>query len=361
MKTHKYQQIKQHFIGQIQARQLRGNQRIPSEKDLSSLWGVSPLTVGKALSQLEQEGYLVRKVGDGTYVRDEDELPRRALDPTEDEHYIAMLINNMAYGFVPHCTHLVENRLSELGYHILIKNLNHSFEGTLRALRTLKQSSIRGFLFTPIYSDLYESDNQDLLKAMEAMERPVVMLNSYLRQSPCNFVVSNSSQGSYDAIKHLIDRGHRRIALMWNDRDSGTYDRMDGYKRALDEHNIEFREDYVVRCRYALAPPEDRNPCRGTLQALMQLPEPPTALFALDDYMGTYTQHFCEEAGLRVPDDLAIVSFDDFLPSRLTVVRQDMDQIADRAADLLVRYLAGETPEENRIFVPTQLIVREST
>jgi DNA-binding LacI/PurR family transcriptional regulator len=361
MKTHKYQQIKQHFIGQIQTHQLRGNQRIPSEKDLSAQWGVSPLTVGKALSQLEQEGYLIRKVGDGTYVRDEEELPRREMDKLGTENYIVMLINNMAYGFVPHLTHLVENRLSQLGYHIIIKNLNHSFEGTLRALRMLKQSSIRGFLFTPIYSSLYESDNQDLLKAIEALDRPVVMVNSYLRQSPCSFVVSDSTSGSYSAIKHLIDKGHRRIALLWNDRDSGTYDRMDGYKRALADHQIEFREEYVVRCRYSLAPAGESNPCRSTLNQLMQLPEPPTALFALDDYLGTYTQLFCEETGLRIPEDLAIVGFDDFLPSRLTVVRQNMDQIAEKTAELLLRYLSGETPEESRIFVPTQLIVREST
>jgi LacI family transcriptional regulator len=317
--------------------------------------------VSKALAQLEREGYVVRRVGDGTYVSDEQSLPKSALTNGDGGNYVAMLVNSMAYGLVPHLIHLIERRFSQLGYHILLKNLEHDFEGAIVAIRSLEGLNLRGILFTPIYSDLYETENLDILRHIAQRTKAVVLVGSHLRRSDCCYVASDNFGGAHLGVKHLADRGRRRIALMWNDRDSATYDRIEGYKKALEDAGLSLNEDYIVRCKYTMPSDSADNPADCAMQTLMALPQPPDAIFALDDYLALFVEHYCEEHGIAVPRDLAIVGHDDFLVTRLTSVRQDVDQIAERTVDLLLTLMNGREPETRRIVVPAALVIREST
>ncbi len=216
-------------------------------------------------------------------------------------------------------------------------------------------------LFTPIYSDLYETENLDILRHINQRTKAVVMVGSHLRRSECCYVASDNFGGTYLGVKHLADRGRRRIALMWNDRDSATYDRIEGYKKALEDAGLPLNEDYIVRCRYKMPSDSADNPADAPMQALMALPQPPDAIFALDDYLALFIDHYCEEHGVVVPRDLAIVGHDDFLVTRLTSVRQNVDQIAERAVDLLLALINGREPESRHVVVPEDLMVREST
>ncbi|MCX7018415.1 MAG: GntR family transcriptional regulator [bacterium] len=361
MKTFKFQQIKSYFVEQIRSGRLKPGERIPSEKTLAAEWGVSPLTAGKAFAQLERESYLVRRVGDGSYVNNEQALPKTAISNGAGGNYIAMLINNMAYGLVPHLMHLIERHFSQLGYHSLIKNLEHSFEGALVAIRSLEGLNLRGVIYTPIYSDLYETENLDIYRNILQRTKAVVMVGSHLRRADCNHVASDNLGGACLGVKHMIERGRRRIALVWNDRDSATYDRIEGYKKALEEAGIAFNEDYIVRSHYQMPSDSADNPCEAAMRALMALPQRPDGVFALDDYLALFIEHYCDEYGIAVPRDLAIVGYDDFLVTRLTSVKQDIEQIADRTVDLLLALMNGREPQEKHVIVPTTLAVREST
>jgi GntR family transcriptional regulator of arabinose operon len=363
-KVFKYQQLIDHLLKEMAQGRLKQNDRLPAEKELAAIWGMSPMTVGRALAELEREGYLIRLVGDGTYVHSTqpEKGNERGSGGETQERYVAMLINDLSYGITPYLTHLIEKRLTQRGYHILLKNLHHNLEDAIQIINSLEKNDICGFIFNPIYSVLYEHDNSEICEAMEQFGKPVIMLNNYLRRRECSLVTTDNLGGAYEATKHLIEKGHRQIAIVWADRDASTVDRLEGYSKALEEHNIVAREEYIVHCKYSFdLNNETVNPCTAKLDALLSLEHPPTAIFMLDDYLAHYAMKHCRERGIAVPGELAIVGFDDFLPSEITTVRQDVEAIADHTIQMFTQYLEGKTPAQTRIFVPTKLIDRGTT
>lgn len=361
-KRYKYQQVKQTILEQIASGALKKNDRIPSERELAKMWGMSALTVSKALAQMEKEGYLVRKVGDGTYVRttiiDEERI---APTPAEKTRFIFMLINDLSFGLIPHVTHLIEEQFTRRGYHIILKSLRHSFEGGVQILNSLNEEDVCGFIFNPIHSLLYEYENTELCRLMERYGRPIVMIDSYLSNYPCPNVTTDNYAGGYEATRHLLERGHSRIGLLWQARVTASTDRMRGYAQAIEDAHAPFSEQYIHRCQYLDALNSDVNPCAEQLDRLFQMPKPPTAIFALDDYLAHYTLRYCQEKGLAVPEDVAIVGYDDFLPSSITTVRQDVESLAEQTLKLFTDLLHGNEPSQRHVFVPPKLIVRKSS
>ncbi|XVQ08196.1 LacI family DNA-binding transcriptional regulator [Spirillospora sp. CA-255316] len=167
--------------------------------------------------------------------------------------------------------------------------------------------------------------------------------------------------GGLAATQHLIDLGHRRIAIISGP--SGmlcSRARLDGYRGAL--------ESAGLPADAALIRHGDFHHESGYVQAglLLELPDPPTAIFAGSDQQAYGACEAARERGLRIPQDLSIVGFDDLSVSRwfsppLTTVRQPLAEMGSLAARMLFRMGRGETLETHRVELATELVVREST
>jgi LacI family transcriptional regulator len=162
------------------------------------------------------------------------------------------------------------------------------------------------------------------------------------------------------AVRHLTSLGHRRIGMLKGlDRDFCTHARYEGYRQALLEVGIEPDPELCGNGNWTVA-----GGYQVTKQFL-QLAEPPSAIFSSNDMMVPGIIQAASERGLRVPDDLAIVGFDD-LPQttmifpELTTVRQPCVEMGVRAAELLIDYLENENQEPAHILLPTELIIRAS-
>ncbi|MEE2035814.1 substrate-binding domain-containing protein [Nocardiopsis sp. CT-R113] len=167
--------------------------------------------------------------------------------------------------------------------------------------------------------------------------------------------------GGVAATEHLIGLGHRRIATL-----SGPPDvmcsraRVDGYRSAMRDAGLTVPDDYVRYGDFLL------DTGRTETAALLELPEPPTAIFAGSDQMarGAYGALF--DRGLRVPDDVSVVGFDD-LPEALwatpplTTIRQPLRDMAQMAARMLLDLVGGNRPETTRVEMATRLVERSST
>jgi DNA-binding LacI/PurR family transcriptional regulator len=189
-----------------------------------------------------------------------------------------------------------------------------------------------------------------------------VVLDRRVSYSSVDRVRCDSEQGAYALVRHLLDLGHRRIAIVSGPLAVSTaMDRMAGYARALHEAGLGADErltrygEFTAGAGYQL-----------TRQILDAGPRP-TALFAANNVMAFGAFRALREAGLRVPGDVSLVTFDD-LPETLimepflTVVNQPAYALGQRAAELLLQRLAGEGPAEpQEIVLPTELVVREST
>jgi DNA-binding LacI/PurR family transcriptional regulator len=187
-----------------------------------------------------------------------------------------------------------------------------------------------------------------------------VLINN---QQPGEFVhsvmIANAEAGRA-ATAHLIGLGHRRIAYL-GDRHGHQSDteRFAGYREALEQADLPFQPELVVH--------GDGRPEGGeqAMEKLLALCEAPTAVFCYNDMSALGALRRIRHAGLRVPDDVSVIGFDDLFVAQytdppLTTVRQPKRQMGRLAAETLLKLMAGATSEVH-IRVPGELIVREST
>ncbi|WP_066367340.1 LacI family DNA-binding transcriptional regulator [Herbidospora mongoliensis] len=166
--------------------------------------------------------------------------------------------------------------------------------------------------------------------------------------------------GGLEATRHLLELGHRRIAMIAGPEFAlSSRARLDGYRAALDGAGVPVDPDLIRRGSFLI---DD-----GVLHTrrLMALPQPPTAIFAANDGLAMGVYHAAHELGLRVPKDLSVVGFDDMPPWRwaippLTTVRQPLIEMGATAAATVISMAEGE-PFQRRVELGTELVVRAST
>jgi len=175
------------------------------------------------------------------------------------------------------------------------------------------------------------------------------------------YVLANDYQGAYDATKFLVDQGHERIGFIMGNREHHpSHDRNTGYRDVHQKYGITLDENVVVQGDFTF----DSGVQCGL--DLLDRAQPPTAIFASNDDMAAGVIRAAYNMGLRVPDDLSVVGFDDVpLAARvsppLTTVRQPIAQIGVTAVDLLIEMLKGNPPEQDEHLFDTELIIRSST
>ncbi|MER7487827.1 substrate-binding domain-containing protein [Streptomyces sp. NPDC126497] len=197
---------------------------------------------------------------------------------------------------------------------------------------------------------------------LEQHRIPFVMIDP-VPEPPAGVVSVGAAnwRGGVTATEHLLGLGHERVAVVAGHRHTPCADaRIAGYRSALAAAGVRHRPEYV---RHA-GSGEDAAGRR--VRELLDLPEPPTAVFVCSDRMalGVYTA--LAERGLRVPDDMSVVGFDDLPEARwltpaLTTVRQPLSEMAATALRLLLRMMEGHRPESTRTELSTRLVERAST
>ncbi|MGB9870828.1 MAG: LacI family DNA-binding transcriptional regulator [Anaerolineae bacterium] len=171
----------------------------------------------------------------------------------------------------------------------------------------------------------------------------------------------DNERGAMTAVRHLLALGHRRIGMITNAplAYTASRQRLEGYRRALQEAGIPYDEALV---RYGNF---DEESGRQAMEALLAREERPTAVFVASDMVAIGALRALQEHGLRAPEDVAIASFDDIAASRyltpaLTTVHVPTFGLGWSAAELLIRIIEGDTPNETQVRLETELIVRES-
>jgi LacI family xylobiose transport system transcriptional regulator len=167
--------------------------------------------------------------------------------------------------------------------------------------------------------------------------------------------------GGLSGARHLIELGHRRIGMITGPSWAlCSRARLDGYRAALDAAGVPIDRALIRDGEFEIAGGLDQA------AALLQLPDPPTAIFALNDGMAIGVYHAAHQAGLRIPEDLSVVGYDDYLLDQwlvppLTTVRQPLKEMGAAAARIVLDLAAGVEPRSKRHELATELVVRRST
>lgn len=206
---------------------------------------------------------------------------------------------------------------------------------------------------------------RSVLDAILARAIPVVLIGGHVPDRRVPSVGADSARGMYLATRHLLARGHRRIALANGPAETYTsFEKRAGYCAALSEAGI-VADPELVQAQDGYGG-FDAPAAEECTEFLLGLPDRPTAILYASDSMAEAGYRVLQRLGLRVPDDVSVVGFHDDAAARytdppLTTVRVDRATWGEVATEQLIALIGGETARSTRTLLPMELIVREST
>lgn len=271
---------------------------------------------------------------------------------------IGLILTNIQNPILTRAAEAIQQVLLGHRYATLFATSNHSIEQEKHAIETFLGRQVDGML-------IYPTNHSEIAHIAEALDHgtPVVLLSGG-RNPALDAVTIDSRVGAQRATEHLLSLGHRRIGIIDNAPGLGNFEKQDGYIDALTAHGIAFDRELAVDATRT-------GPGQGYAAAgvLMNLANPPTAVLAANDLLAIGAIHRFDEMGIRVPEDISVVGFDNIdlaahARPPLTTVSYAADLLSERAVRRLLHLIeAGpDTGEAHKVeFVEPELIVRGST
>lgn len=205
-----------------------------------------------------------------------------------------------------------------------------------------------------------EADNAFIRHVLE-QDIPLVVLNRQVEEPGIVNILSNDKEGAYAAGRHLIELGHKRIAIIEGvEGFKSTQQRKEGFLQALADAGLAIQSDYMASGRY------DMESGYSGMQSLLKLPLPPTAVFCSNDDMAIGAMNAAFEHGLKIPKDLSVVGFDDigysqFTTPPLTTIKRPIEEISAEGARKLLALIDDPAAGGEALFLTTELVERKST
>jgi DNA-binding LacI/PurR family transcriptional regulator len=323
-----------------------------SMKDVAKAAGVSLSTVSRALADSprvkpETREQIQRIAAEMGYL---PSAIARGL-ATKRTHTLGIVVMDIADLFTAEIVRTIDKTALDHDYSVILSNCGADPQRGLTAIKVLHQHRVDGIIVTdPFVSDSF-------LPLLEESGMPVIIINK--KQYPYS-VGTDNVDAARQAIVHLLDLGHQRIAYIGSSRHrEESLERQRGYEQALVARGISPDPSLVIE--------GDGWPEGGWLgmERLLKLPRPPGAVFCFNDMTAAGAIKAAHAAGWRVPHNLSIVGFDDinlalYLVPPLTTVAQQKDQIAQLAVEMALSLRDGNEPPANTI-LPGKLVVRGST
>lgn len=269
-------------------------------------------------------------------------------------HTIGLIIPDISNPFFPQIVRAVEDKAQELGYSVILFNTDNHLERERKAVELFKSKQVDGLIVS------LSLGNEKILKNLKASNYPVVQIDRSVLDHIYPLVSIDNKKSAYQMVEYLIKKGHKKIAHISGDLNTTTArERLSGYKKVLKDYEIEINEDYIIEGDYT------QDSAYKDMQHLLELESPPTAVFAANDLSAAGVYKALFDAGLRIPEDIAVAGHDDInlaslLKPELTTMRQPKYKLGERAVEVLLKMIDDEEAEIEDQILNTDLIIRES-
>jgi LacI family transcriptional regulator len=319
--------------------------------------GVASITVSRVINN---SGYASQEIRDRVLaaVKEMGYVPNRLASSLRSKrtNVLALVLTDITNPFFTVAARGVEDVASKAGYTVIFCNTDEDRSKEEKYIEVLMQNRVDGIILVPSGFD------SGSIETLQRNGTPVVVIDRCVSGQNVDQVRCDSFEGAIQLTRLLRKLGHTHIALLNGPANVSTAsDRLRGFKKALEESGIEAGGQMVLSGAFTRA-----SGYEMTRQILALSPRP-TALFAANNFIALGALHALEEAGVRVPVDMAVVTFDDLPESLvispfLTVAAQPVYEMATKATELLINRLSGSASQEfEEIIFPTQLIVRQSS
>lgn len=356
----KYSMVKNQIKSWIYEGKVKPGEKIHSENELMKIFDVSRHTVRQAIGDLVHEGLLYREQGSGTYCS-------QRLRPSEkgrERHKMIGVITTYLSDYIfPYIIRGIESTLSSEGYTLIVASTNNDIEKEKQCLVNMLDKDIDGLIVEPTKTGSF-NPNLNYYLTLEQHHIPYLMINQFYQElNPPHFILDDE-YGGFIATDHLIKLGHERVFGLFKQDDMQGVNRMKGFIRAFRENGLSFYPEMVVT--YETENKEEKTITEVRKRLSSQ--EPPTAIFCYNDQIALLVLDVIREFGLKIPEDISIVGYDDSHLSqasevKLTSVTHPKMQMGIEAAKWMIAKVEGRNMdqlEHSKVYKP-ELIVRQST
>ncbi|MGN7721486.1 LacI family DNA-binding transcriptional regulator [Chitinophaga sp. 22620] len=331
-----------------------------SIKDIAKQAGVSPTTVSFVLNGKAKEKRISDQVSKkilklAAKLKYKPNQLARGLR-TGKTKTIGLIVEDIANHFFANVAKIVEEEADKFGYKVLYGSTEDNLIKARGLLEVLEYRQVDGYIITP-------TPNLDKeIEVLKNSRKPMVLMDRYLPQIPTNYVMVNNFQGSYDAAEYLLELGYQKIALVTTTSEQiQMKERFNGFTAAMKAHRASLPRKMCKKIPFGASKEEAVAQIMEFIKGLPGL----DALFFTTNYLGIYGIESVKELGLKIGEDVALISFDDHDLFRLhtpgiTCVAQPIHDIARNVIQVLMNELNQHNNQINQVVLPATLIKRES-
>ena len=349
----KYFTLMEELKEKIISGRIQPGEKLPSENQFTVQYSLSRHTVRKALSLLEQEGYIEACHGKGTFCSEKMRHMKKSRN-------IAVVTTYISDYIFPRLIQGMDNVLSEQGYSIILKNTGNSRQKEAKCLEELFQKDIDGLIIEPSKSQL-SCRHPGLYENLEKYQIPYIFIQGiYTEMKDKPHILMDDARGGYLVTKYLLEQGHRRITGFFKADDIQGIQRHKGYVRALQEAGIPYDPDLVVWFHT-----EDRRSKPSMMvKEMVKTGSLPHGIVCYNDQIAVQVIESLEDCGLQVPKDISVTGYDNSLYAQrgtgITTIAHPQERLGEMAAELILEKINGVSEEDSKVerLIQPELIVR---
>jgi len=328
--------------------------------DIAEQLGLTAATISRALNNNSKISKKTRDLVHATAIKMsyEQNTLARALKSGKSFN-VGVIVPRMDSNFFASVIRGIEEQLYPRGYHVIVCQTHDQENLETGNINSLLNAQVDGILMSISNS----KTKNKIFNTLSQKQVPLIFFDRKKDLPGFSSVTIDDFSGSYEATKHLIEQGCRRIAHLSNDRSLEIFkNRYLGYKQAIIDHGLEFDETLVIETFSKV------DEGRKATSILLNMETPPDAIFSSSDFTALGAIQEIKEQGLKIPEDISVVGFSNepftrFMELSITSVDQSPIEMGRRAAKVFLDEVARDTKNKNNehIVLQPELIIRQSS
>lgn len=352
-KGYKFQRLYKALLEILKTNNWETGDRFHSETQLCNKFDVSRQTVRKALAQLVDEGFLIKKHGSGTFITEKAIAKRNV-----KTNVIGILVTYLSDYIFPVIINQLEQQFTRAGFAVQLASSGNSTKLEGELLQKMLQNNVDGIILEPTRS-AFPSPNINLYKELTKQKYPMVTIHSNFDEVDIPTVALNDKKAGFLACEHLFKKHHQNIGAIIKADDLQGHNRYKGILEAHSQRNLIFDDKNVYW--YTT---EDISNFHLLEDAVLNRLENCSAVICYNDQIAIEYEKMLLNKNFKIPEDKSIISIDnskyaELAPVPLTSVESPIKEIGIQAAKLLLQQIQGEAYPDEIILEP-QLVVRKS-
>lgn len=335
----KYEIVKKGLRDLIEHGNYQVGDKLPTESELIKKYHVSRYTVRRAIGELQNEHYVYRIQGGGMYV---DNWQERGSQQVASNKLIGVVTTHLADYIFPSIISGIDRAISSKGYSLIVSNTHNNRDKERQSIQRMIDNQVAGLIIEPTQSAL-PNPNIDLYEQVMERRIPSLFINAHYPQIKAPYLEVKDTEAEQQLVNHLIELGHQRILGIFQVDDMQGTHRMKGFINAYTEHpDISYLSEIVM---YQSG--QDMTKVFKQVSQIMERSNHPTAVVCYNDELAIQIMDVIRSLGLKIPVDVSLAGFDDYVLSRyikprLTTVEHPKEKMGLDAGEMVMAAINGQ-------------------